>query len=734
MSTVRTGHAARALPLLGLTPARHCLALLLSLPLIAAAEDAPAPIEPTPLPTIVVVGEQQPTYTVDETAATTRLPLSLRETPQSVTVITRERIEDQNLQSLRDVLDNTTGVYSFAYDTERVLFSARGFTIDSTLYDGVPAAADGDTGSINANLDTAFYQRIEVVRGATGLLSGAGSPAAAINLVRKRADSKTFTGSASFSAGSWNDYRTVGDVSLPLTADGRVRARVVGVYQDSESYMDLYRNERQALYGVIDADLTSHTSLSIGYDVLRTLPQGNTWGSFPLFHSDGAPTQWRRSVTTSTDWTYWNKRTQTAFANLEQRFDNGWAIRGSFTHRQNDADMALFYLYGFPDKTTGEGLIGYDYVSDDHGQQNAFDLYANGPFQLFGRQHELVMGYLNSNRHFRVRLFNNDELTDIGNFNEWDGSYPQPVFSTVGTPISRITTRESSLYSALRLSLADPLTLIVGARYNHWDTDHYSVYDLNGVPFEYTHEVVTPYAGLVYDFAEQYSAFVSYTEIFKPQNNQGADARFLDPITGKSHEIGVKAEYFDGRLNAALTLFDTRQNNVATALTGEFLDEEKTQQIYIGVDGAQTRGFELEFAGEPLPNWNLSLGWSHYKLEGGNGEEVNPYLPRSMVRLFNTWHANGGAWSKLTVGGGANWQSKSHVQAEHPTNADRLATIEQRDLLLLNLMARYQFTPSLSAQLNAENLSDRKYYVLDEYGNLYYGPPSNATLSIHYRF
>ena len=70
---------------------------------------------------------------MDDSASATKLPLSLRETPQSVTVVTRERLDDQNLQSLRDVLDDTPGVYSYAYDTERVLFTSRGFIIDNLL-------------------------------------------------------------------------------------------------------------------------------------------------------------------------------------------------------------------------------------------------------------------------------------------------------------------------------------------------------------------------------------------------------------------------------------------------------------------------------------------------------------------------------------------------------------------------------------------------------------------------
>ena len=114
-----------------------------------------------------------------------------------------------------------------------MLFTSRGFVIDNLMYDGVPAEGNFSTDSIDETLDTALYDRIEIVRGATGLMTGAGSPAASVNLLRKHADSKELATSLGFTAGSWNDRRFEGDISTPLTSDGDVRARFVGVYQDT---------------------------------------------------------------------------------------------------------------------------------------------------------------------------------------------------------------------------------------------------------------------------------------------------------------------------------------------------------------------------------------------------------------------------------------------------------------------------------------------------------------------
>ncbi|MDM4772886.1 TonB-dependent siderophore receptor [Solimonas sp. SE-A11] len=713
-------------------------ALLAALPAAATAQEA----EPATLPAVEVKAEATQPYIVKETGAATRLPLSLRETPQSVTVFTRQRLEDQNLQSMREVLDNTPGIYSYAYDTERVVFTVRGFVIDNLLYDNIPASTVFSTGSIDETIDTAMYERIEIVRGATGLLSGAGNPAAAVNLVRKRADSRSFDLSSSFTAGSWNDYRAVADLSTPLTADGSVRARAVGVYQGRDSYRDLYTSENQAFYATVAADLGPETVLTLGYDYLETQPQANTWGSFPLFYSDGTRTDWRRSVTTAANWSFWNKRTETLLAELEHRFGNGWSLNSTLTHRDLGSDLALFYMEGYPDPTTGQGLTPYAYRSREGGQMNSLDLFAKGPFELFGRKHEVIVGA----NHSRLKLDGYEfaapaVLPDTGNFFEWDGSYPEPVFSTTADRITGITTDQTALYAAYRFSLADTLKLIAGLRHTRWDTDYFDVYS-DADAFVYKEHPTTPYAGLVYDFLPQWSAFASYTEIFKPQNKLDRNGSFLDPTTGQSVELGIKGEHFGGRLNTALTLFDTRQDNVAT------LDEEidpntgspytvpgrPLTQASVNVDGARSRGFELEISGQPIQGWNLSLGWSNFSLEDADGNGLNRYVPRTMVRSFTSWTPQG-VWSKLTLGGGVNWQSRSKATVYAPGTPDPVATEwEQSPVTLVSLLARYEVTEDFSVQLNGNNLLDCKYYVLDEYGNLYFGTPSSGSVTLNLRF
>ena len=169
----------------------------------AADTEKPAPLE---LGATEISGQQlgettegTQSYTTGEMATATKLPLSMRETPQAVTVITRQRMDDQAMTSVNDVVKNTPGLFlSQASGPGRQTYKSRGFDIDNMMFDGLPSAYSGYANSVQPNL--AMFDRVEVIRGATGLVTGAGNPSAAINFVRKRptlTPQVTITGAAS---------------------------------------------------------------------------------------------------------------------------------------------------------------------------------------------------------------------------------------------------------------------------------------------------------------------------------------------------------------------------------------------------------------------------------------------------------------------------------------------------------------------------------------------------------
>ncbi|WP_235263694.1 TonB-dependent siderophore receptor [Nitrincola sp. A-D6] len=687
----------------------------------------------TTLPAVTVSGrammsastEETGSYTTYSMNTATRLGLSIRETPQSVSVVSRQLIDDMQLESLTDVVNTTTGLTSSQQDSQRHVFSARGFRIKNYQIDGVSTTWESGYSAGESQMDTILYDRIEVVRGASGLTSGAGDPSAAINLVRKKADSEEFTGHATIRSGSWDRYQGAVDVSTPLNKAGTVRARVVGSYLEEGSFVDFQENKKSVVYGTLAADLTDNTLFNIGISQQKNKPTSSTWGGLPVWFSNGERTDWSRSKTVGADWTRWDSEVTNYFVNLEHYFDSGASIYATYSKNINKADLPLVYLYGAPDRQTGLGMGAYPAWYDFEREQDNIDIYGNLPFALFGRDHEVTVGLMYNKQDLISKLRNALNVASVGNFYEWDGSYPEPEWSPQTTHV-RKQTEQLGGYGVLRLSLADPLTLILGSRITNWDTEGMKS---NGDFYEFNHhQIVTPYAGLIYNINDVYSAYVSYTDIFNPQDAQDRNGNYLDPLEGKNYEAGVKAEYFEGRLNAMLSVFRIEQDNLAQADVGYVIPGTTNQASY-AAKGTTSKGFEAEISGAITDNWNLMFGWSQFQAEDADGSEINTAQPRRTATLFTTYKLN-----DLTLGSGVNWQSSNYTRVNNPLGQSE--KIKQGSYALVRLMANYQMTPTLSAQLNINNLFDEKYYTNSGawFGQLAYGAPRNFNLTLKYDF
>ena len=692
-----------------------------------AAQTPAAQADDTGVEEVVVTGA----YTIDKRIDTaTGLGLTLRETPQSVSVVTAQRILDQNLNTVADVVLNSVGVSVNEVDDVRNTFNARGFQINNYQVDGVPLAWTLAGGAGETMADVSIYERVEIVRGATGLLTGAGDPSASINLVRKHADSRTFEGYLSAGVGSWNTWQVSGDVAGPLAADGAVRGRVVAKYETGENFIDLFKDKKLVLYGVIDADLGNNTLLRVGASHQHEDPTAPAWGALPSFYSDGTFAVWPRSKTASADWTYWKTTNQNIFANLSHTFSNGWEVKLNYNWLRNAEKTEILYVYGTLDKTTGLGLAALPFKDDGESIQNSFDVQLKGDYELFGRQHDFVLGALHSEQKLKTATFAALAFPTPGNFNTWDGSYPNPGFSTTGTLPVDMKTEQTGFYGSTRLNLTDRLKLILGGRLSSWKRT-----GVNYSPaFDFGDDnVAIPYAGVLYDLTPNHRLYASYTEIFQPQDAQSSDGAFLDPITGEASEIGLKSAFFDNRLQTSLAVFRIVQDNLAQGTGVFFPGTTPPKEIFVAAKGATSEGFEFEVIGQPLEGWNVSFGYSQFEAKDEADLKVNTDQPRQLVKLFTTYRLPG-AMSGLVVGGGVNWRSKSYTDTTNPVSGLPFR-MEQKAFALVSLMARYEINDQLSVQANIENLTDETYYSqIGFYSQYRYGKPRNYSVSLKYAF
>ena len=220
----------------------------------------------------------------------TGMALSAQETPQTVSVVTQQQMRDQNLTTLAKTLESTPGVSVRKFDRGRNTFSARGFAIDKYQVDGMNVNWAGAWVAGESLADTSLYDRVEIVRGATGLMTGAGNPSASVNLVRKHADSHERKTAFEAGIGRYGDYRLSADHSQPLTQTGNVRGRLIANHQGGKTFVDREKDKSSTLYGVLDADITPTTSASLGISHQRSDKDQAMWGGLPVTYTDGTLT------------------------------------------------------------------------------------------------------------------------------------------------------------------------------------------------------------------------------------------------------------------------------------------------------------------------------------------------------------------------------------------------------------------------------------------------------------
>ena len=440
-------------------------------------------------------------------------------------------------------LTHTTGLSSKAKDSERIRYSARGFDISYFLIDGIPIeiSDDGET-----QTSMAIYDHVEVVRGATGLLTGVGTPSASINLVRKHATSKEFVGAIAAGVGSWSNSNVMLDLSTPLNSDGSIRGRMVMEHKQGDAFRDFASNKSNVYYAIVDADIGKNTQVSLGTSYQNNKPKGSTWGGLPAWFADGTRTDWDRSKSNGTNWT-------------------------SITST-NKSDY-------FWDK--------YDRVSDPE---------------------------------------------PLNDFFQWDGSYPVTKWGDI-TRQADTKTEQFSVYGATRLSITDAFTVILGSRFLDWQLSGESYGDI----LDYGDDnILIPYAGALFDVNQQHTVYVSYTDIFEPQDLRDRYGKYLDPLTGQSYELGLKSGFFTDSLQTSISIFSVRQNNFGIEDVGYFVPNTDEMDAYRSIYN-KSQGFEVEVVGELATNWNFNFGYTQFTAEDKSGNAINTHQPSKLLKLYTSY-------------------------------------------------------------------------------------------------
>lgn len=672
-------------------------------------------------------------YTTRSASTATGMALSLRETPQSISVITQQRMQDQGLTQLTDVAIQAPGMsvsQSGNVGSDSSPIYSRGFAVDSYMVDGVKLLGSYD--SIFQNQDMALYDRVEIVRGSTGLMNGAGTASATINLIRKK-PTRDFQASALLTAGSWDYRRIDADVSFPLVEGGAIRARIVGALQDAGSYIDRLQEDRSVIYGVVEADLGQKAVFRVGASNQQHDSTGHARSGLPAYYSDGTRTEWKRSDSAAADWAYSKRHSTMMFAELDYAVSDKWLVKASATRTITDSDELVGYASGgYPDRNTGAGVNIWATHWVYKPKQNIFNLSATGTFSLFGRDHDLAVGgTLARAEEDRSPNFTNwwhaGWSNAVPNIFDWDGRTPAPP-ANPAVGYRNVKDRNDSAFASVRLRPTDSLSFILGSRITNWSrvTDSLT-YATNITRRERLEEKgkVIPYAGIVYDFTENVSAYLSYTTIFEAQSLRTVDGDFIPPLMGNTWELGAKAAFFDDRLNISAAVYRMKQDNLGIAIVDVFAPDGS--QAYEAVSGTKSKGFEFEATGQVSSNWELSASFSHNTTKDRLGIRLNTQVPQDTAKLFTTYKFDG-IVDGLVIGGGARWQSRIYSDNQGPLRVRYV----QPSYVVIDAMARYRINENVEATVNLYNLFDKSYFTTT--GTSYYGAPRSVRAGVNVKF
>ena len=687
------------------------------------------------LPTITVTAEseqselsseQSKAYIIQNSSTASKLNIPLKETPQTVNVITRQQLDDFALDNTRDVLRNTPGIIVSNQETERTSYLARGFEISNVLVDGVGIPLEGYNYN-NDNPDSFLFDRVEVVKGANALNNGIGDPGATINMIRKRPTSDLQT-AFNASYGSWNTQRYEVDVSSPLTQDGKVRGRVFGYQQTGDSYLDRYELEKNGIGAVVEADITDTTLLTAGYTETNHKPNGVNWGSNPLINTEGEQLSYSRNYNYSPSWAHWDSNIKSYFAELEQKLGGDWTAKLTYDEKRTQRDSKLLFLSGKPGANGTSGIFLYPGMYIDDNKEQQASLSFSGTYPLWGQRHEASLGYVWAKNRLDelgyAGSFVNPLTTDLASFTPEEPSWD--MSKTSGE--MHIRQKNQSLYAATRLHLNDDLKLLLGANYVQAESSGSSY----GTDTIYDEDKVLPYAGLTYNFSPEYTGYLSYTSIFRPQTTKADDGSINKPIEGESYEVGVKSSWLDDKLTATMAVFRTEQSNYPLRDSDGIPTLRTTQ-----VSDLRSQGYEFGLAGQLTDHFNLSFGYTQFSLKDLiNGGDARTFNPTQSFNLLTTYQVP--QLPKLKLGLGVQWQDQTYLDVPEATTngviTQKAGVIEQDAYALVNLMASYELNKHMTFQANGNNLTNEKYLFNFPNQQGFYGAPANYSVAVKFKY
>jgi iron complex outermembrane recepter protein len=641
------------------------------------------------------------------------------ETPQSNLTISSEVLKNAGAADLSDALDLSSSVarqnnFGGLWNS----FAVRGFVGDENLPSNYLVNGFNAGRGFGGARDLSGIESVEVLKGPRAALFGRGEPGGTINLVTKRPTFET-TGEFNFSVGSFDTYRVDADYTAPISDS--VAFRLVGYYEDAESFRDTVESTKQGMSPSIVWALNESSKLvyeleyshqEVPFDRGVIAIDGEL-GLIPESRFLGEPGDGPMEADVLGH--------QLEF---QHDFNNDWSALIGFNYRDTSLEGAATET-GFGDVVDGE-INRFRRTRDYDATYHVFRAELAGVFELGGLQHRVIVG-LDSDKFENDQVFlrvRGDQHINV--FNPVYGAYPLP---TPGPNTDRVEIQESiGVFMQDQISLTDNLDVRIGVRYDDYDQELNN--RRSNVIAKQTESRLSPQFGVVYETSDSLSLYAAFGENFRPLSGSDADGNGFEPNQSTSMEVGVKFSLNEGKLFGAVALFDVEQENILVvddpqAFTSAAIGEASSQGIEFDLYGELTEGIDLWAsytyvdAQTENPFFDANFGFT---VEAGSPllnipeHQFNLQLTNSIVLNGNSFEYGGGILYVSERNGffGTDFELPSYTTAR--------------------IFAHYEINDSLSLRAEVNNLFDEKYYV-NSFADVWIQPgaPQNFKVTVNYR-
>jgi len=678
---------------------------------------------------IIVTGEKEGYVAISSAGLKTDTPLI--DTPQTVSVVTREQLDDQALQDIGDILRYTPGASIGQGEGNRDQITIRGQNTTADFF------VDGIRDDVQYFRPLYNIERVEIHKGPNAMIFGRGGGGGIVNRVTKSPIADRQFGEATASVDSFGAYFLSGDLNLAV--DDTAAFRINGLYEEFNNHRNFYDGRRFAVNPTFGAELDDQNRILLSYEYVdddRAVDRGNpaelrATGNSCSFADPCGPLTGYRDTFFGQPGT--NRTTlQAHILKLRVEHDFSDELKFSATTQYGDYDKLYRNVYPVDARSndirlTPSGnsvtLDGYVDTTDRENFITQGNLLWTGDTGAFG--HSLLLGYeigqqqsANARRDILFAASNDDlvvvPLTDPIAV----PAFTFPVFNR--STVSDL--KFLSLYVQDQISVGDHFDIIGGVRFDRFDLD---VNDIqSGLLLNRTDEKFSPRFGAIYKPQENISIYASYAKSFLPRSGDQfltltPNTANLAPETFVNYEIGVKWDLTSG-LSLTTALFRLDRDDQAI-----LLDNQGNSTL----SGSRTEGVEFQLVGKLTESWQINAGYSYLNGQQRNattigGQDLRLFqVPEHMVSLWTKYDFTG----QFAGGIGVTHQSSQFATND---NSVRIPAFTRVDAALY-----YDLSEKVQVQLNVENLFDETYFPsVHNNDNISTGEPLNARLTVKFGF